>query len=267
MSFVVHNNTYMETFDKPTTLKPDTAIKLAISGNRRGRNSMKLIASWSGGKDSCFALHKALQDGHEVQNMLIMMQDKNTSNFHMISGELLDAQAQAIGIPILKVPTTPQKYEENFKKILQDAKKKGAEGIITGDIYDVALHEPGWLDKITKEIGLVPVRPLWHRNTTEVLDEWINEDFKATVVRVKKEVLGMDYLGRTLDRSFFNDLKNLGNVDLCGERGEYHTFVTDGPIFNKSIEIQESKSSTVNGWGRLEITKFTVKSKGRKATK
>ncbi len=225
---------------------------------------MKLIASWSGGKDSCFALHKTLQGGHQVQNLLIMMQDKNTSNFHMISSQLLDAQAKAVGIPILKVSTTPQKYEEDFKRALQDAKKKGVEGIITGDIFDVALHEPGWLDKITKEIGLTPVRPLWHKDTTEVLDEWINEGFKATVVRVKRELLSMNYLGRTLDRSFFNDLKKLGNIDLCGEHGEYHTFVTDGPIFKERIEIQESKTSTINGWGRLEITKFTVKPKAGK---
>jgi uncharacterized protein (TIGR00290 family) len=224
---------------------------------------LKLIASWSGGKDSCFALHKAIQEGHQVQNLLIMMQDKGTSNFHMISSQLLDAQSQAIGIPIVKVPSTPETYEEKFTHALREAKKKGAEGIITGDIYDVALHEPGWLDKITKEIGLTPVRPLWHRDTTEVLDEFINEGFKATVVRVKKELLGMEWLGRALDRKFFNDLKKLGTIDLCGERGEYHTFVTDGPIFKKRIEIQETKTSTVNGWGRLEITRFALKPKAK----
>ncbi len=224
---------------------------------------MRLICSWSGGKDSCFALYKAMKEGHQVQNLLTMMQDKSTSNFHMISSQLLDAQSEALGIPIVKVPTTPESYEKDFVKALREAKKKGAEGIITGDIFDVALHEAGWLDKITAEIGLKPVRPLWHRDTTEVLDEWINEGFKATVVRMKKELLTMDYLGRNLDRSFFNDLKKLGNIDLCGEHGEYHTFVTDGPNFKKRIEVQETKTSTVNGWGRLEITKFAVKPKGR----
>jgi len=224
---------------------------------------MKLIASWSGGKDSAFALHKAIQQGHNVQNLLIMMQDKGKSNFHMISTELLDAQSAAIGIPITKTPTTPETYEQKFTNALQNAKENGAEGIITGDIYDVALHETGWLDKITKEIGLKPVRPLWHRDTTEVLDEFINEGFKATVVRVKKDLLGMEYLGKTLNRQFYNDLKKLGNIDLCGERGEYHTFVTDGPIFKKQIEIQETAKTTINGWGRLEITKFTLKPKGR----
>ena len=225
---------------------------------------MKLIASWSGGKDSCFALHKAIQQGHNVQNLLIMMQDKGKSNFHMISTELLDAQSEALNIPITKTPTTPETYEQNFTQSLQNAKENGAEGIITGDIFDVALHEAGWLDKITKEIGLKPVRPLWHRDTTEVLDEFINEGFKATVVRVKTDLLGMEYLGKTLNRQFYNDLKKLGNIDLCGERGEYHTFVTDGPIFKKKIEIQQTQPSTINGWGRLEITKFTLKPKGGK---
>jgi uncharacterized protein (TIGR00290 family) len=224
---------------------------------------MKVIASWSGGKDSCFALHKAIQQGHTVQNLLIMMQDKGKSNFHMISTELLDAQSEAIGIPIVKVPTTPETYEQQFTKALREAKAKGAEGIITGDIFDVALHEAGWLDKITNEIGLKPVRPLWHRDTTEVLDEVINEGFKATVVRIKKELLGMEWLGRELNRQFFNDLKKLGTIDLCGERGEYHTFVTDGPVFKKKIEIQQTQASTINGWGRLEITRFALKPKGR----
>jgi len=222
---------------------------------------MKLMASWSGGKDSCFALHKAQQHGHTIQNLLIMMQDQGESNFHMISTELLDAQSEALGIPITKMPTTPETYEQQFKKALREAKAKGAQGIVTGDIFDVAQHEAGWLERICANVGLTPVKPLWHRDTTQVLNEFINVGFKAIVVRVKTAVLGMEYLGRTIDTQFFNDLKKLGNVDLCGEYGEYHTFVIDGPIFKKKIEIQETKTSTINGWGRLEITKFALKPK------
>ena len=222
---------------------------------------MKLIASWSGGKDSCFALHKAQQQGHTIQNLLIMMQDQGKSNFHMISTELLDAQSEALGIPITKQPTTPETYEQQFKKALREAKANGAQGLVTGDIFDVAQHEAGWLERICANVGLTPVKPLWHRDTTQVLNEFINVGFKAIVVRVKTAVLGMEYLGRTIDTQFFNDLKKLGNVDLCGEYGEYHTFVIDGPIFKKKIEIQETKTSTINSWGRLEITKFTLKPK------
>jgi uncharacterized protein (TIGR00290 family) len=224
---------------------------------------MKLIASWSGGKDSCFAVHKAIQQGHQIQNLLIMMSDRGKSNFHMISSELLDAQSQAINIPITKRNTTPATYEKEFKKALTQMKTKGVEGIVTGDIYDVALHEPGWLDRVCKEVDIKPVKPLWHRDTTQVLAEVINEGFKATVVRVKTNLLGMEWLGRQLNREFYNDLLNLGTVDLSGERGEYHTFVTDGPLFKKRIEVLETNKTTVNGWGLLEIKRFALKPKGR----
>lgn len=189
------------------------------------------------------------------------MQDQGKSNFHMISTELLDAQSEALGIPITKQPTTPETYEQQFKKALREAKANGAQGLVTGDIFDVAQHEAGWLERICANVGLTPVKPLWHRDTIQVLNEFINVGFKAIVVRVKTAVLGMEYLGRTIDTQFFNDLKKLGNVDLCGEYGEYHTFVIDGPIFKKKIEIQETNTSTINGWGRLEITKFALKPK------
>ena len=222
---------------------------------------MKAITSWSGGKDSAYATYKAIQEGFEIQNLLIMMQDQGKSNFHMISRELLDAQAEALQIPIIKWNTTPETYEQQFKKALLDAKANGAQAIITGDIFDVAQHEPAWLERICNEVGIKPIKPLWQQDTKQLLQEFINQVFKATVVRVKTAKLGMEYLGRTLNQQFYNDLLKLGNVDLCGEFGEYHTFVTDGPIFKKQIEIQQTKTSAINGWGRLEIIRFQLKPK------
>ena len=224
---------------------------------------MKLVAAWSGGKDSCFACYKAIQDGHEISNLLIMMSDPSESNFHLIRADMLDAQSQAIEIPIVKQTTTPNTYEQEFKKALLKMKGEGVEGIVTGDVFDVALHEPGWLDRICKEVGLTPVRPLWHRDTQQILDEFINEGFKATLVRIKTDVLGMDWLGREINTKFFDDLLKLGTVDPCGENGEFHTFVTDGPLFKKNrIEILESEKVKLNGNGRLVIKRFEVKPKG-----
>ena len=224
---------------------------------------MKVAAAWSGGKDSCFACYKAIQEGYDVAQLLIMMSNKNTSNFHMISSELLDAQSQAVGIPIVKWVTTPHNYEQDFKKALLQMKAKGVEGIVTGDVYDVALHEAGWLDRVCKEVGLKPVKPLWHRDTGQIINEFINVGFKATVVRVKNDVLGLEWLGRQITKQFVDDLAKLGTVDPCGERGEFHTFVTDGPLFKNSIEILETEKTTVNGYGRLEIKRFKVKPKGQ----
>ena len=224
---------------------------------------MKVVASWSGGKDSCFACYKAIQEGYEVSNLLIMMSDPSVSNFHLIRSDMLDAQSEAMRIPIVKWTTTPDTYEEDFKKALLKMKAQGIEGIVTGDVFDVALHEAGWLDRICKEVGLTPVRPLWHRDTKQILDEFIKEGFKATLVRVKLDLLGMDWLGREIDRKFFDDLLKLGTVDPCGEHGEFHTFVTDGPLFKKKrIEILESEKTKLNSHGRLVIKRFEVKPKG-----
>jgi len=228
---------------------------------------MKVVASWSGGKDSCFACYKSLQEGHDVSQLLIMMSDPSKSNFHMIRSDMLDAQSQAIGIPIVKWTTTPDTYEQEFKKALQQMKAKGVEGIVTGDVYDVALHEAGWIDRICKEVGLKSVKPLWHRDTQQILSEFINEGFKATVVRVKTDVLGMEWLGREINKEFFDDVLKLGTVDPCGERGEFHTFVTDGPLFKKRIEILESEKVKLNGHGRLVIKRFKLKPKGEKIRK
>jgi uncharacterized protein (TIGR00290 family) len=192
-----------------------------------------------------------------------MMSDPSKSNFHMISSELLDAQAQSIGIPIVKWTTTPETYEQDFKKALLQMKAKGIEGIVTGDVFDVALHEAGWLDRICKEVGLTPVRPLWHRDTQKILEEFINDGFKATLVRVKLDLLGMEWLGREINKKFFDDLLKLGTIDPCGEHGEFHTLVTDGPLFKKKrIEILESEKTKLNSHGRLVIKRFEVKSKG-----
>ncbi len=224
---------------------------------------MKIVAAWSGGKDSCFACYKAIQEGYEVSNLLIMMSDPSESNFHLIRADILDAQSQAIGIPIVKCTTTPGTYEHDFKKALMKMKVEGVEGIVTGDVFDVALHEAGWLDRICREVGLTPVRPLWHRDTKQILNEFINEGFKATLVRVKTDKLGMDWLGREVNREFLDDLLKLGTVDPCGEHGEFHTFVTDGPLFKKNrIEILESEKVKLNGNGRLAIKSFEVKPKG-----
>lgn len=223
---------------------------------------MKLVAAWSGGKDSCFACYKAIQEGNEVSNLLVMMSALNESNFHMIRADMLDAQSQAIEIPIMKSTTTIDHYEQDFKRALLKMKAKGVEGIVTGDVFDVALHEAGWLNRICKEVGLTPVRPLWHSDTQQILKEFINEGFKATLVRIKTDLLEMEWLGREINKEFFDDLVKLDKVDPCGENGEFHTFVTDGPLFKRNrIEILESEKVKLNGNGRLIIKRFQVKPK------
>ncbi len=225
---------------------------------------MKVVASWSGGKDSCYAYYLAAQQSHEVMNLLTMMMSKEKSNFHMIPSDILDAQSDAIGIPLVKQQATPKTYENDFKSALKKFKTQGAEGLVTGDIYEVAGHEEGWLGRVLKEVGLTPVKPLWMGDTKQIYLDYLKTGFKATVVRTNLEKLGVEWLGKVLDKKFYDDILKLGNVDPCGEGGEYHTVVTDGPTFKKKIEILEAQKHKLDGgFGYLEIKKFVVKPKGK----
>jgi len=122
---------------------------------------MQVVAAWSGGKDSCYAYYLATQQGFEVVNLLTMMMSETKSNFHMIPSGILDAQANAIGIPLAKQMATLKTYENDFKSALRKLKANGVEGLVTGDIYEVAGHEQGWLGRVLKEVGLKPIKPLW----------------------------------------------------------------------------------------------------------
>jgi len=222
---------------------------------------MKIAASWSGGKDSAYALHIAKQQGHEVSCLLTMMSEEK-SKFHLIRSDLLDAQAEAIKVPLIKKQTTNETYEQDFKAVLAELKTKNVEGLVTGDICQVAGHEEDWLNRVCREIGLNPIRPLWMGDTKQIYLNYIDVGFKATVIRANLSKLGIEWLGQTLDKKFYNNLLNLDDIDPCGERGEYHTIVTDGPYFKKKIEILETQKHTFNGsFGYLEIKNFTLKTK------
>jgi diphthine-ammonia ligase len=229
---------------------------------------MKVIISWSGGKDSSFAYYKALKANFSVVSLVTFMHTADKSNFHGIKADILDEQAKSIGIQIHKSVTEPESYEKYFKETLLHFKASGVQGLVTGDISEVPIHEEGWIERVCTEVGLKPIRPLWQTNTTQIFKDYIKAGFKATVVRTKLDALGEEWLGRQLDQSFLNDILQLHGVDPCGEGGEYHTIVTDGPIFKNQINIVKTTKSTQNGYGHLEIDQYTIdpKNNGEKPT-
>jgi uncharacterized protein (TIGR00290 family) len=219
---------------------------------------MKVVAAWSGGKDSAFAVYKAQQQGYTVTSLVTFMHSEKLSNFHGIKTELLDAQAEAVDIPLVKRVTKPNKYEAEFKDALRQLKAEGAEGLVTGDIYEVANHEQGWLERVCGEVGVKPVRPLWQGETLQIFKDFLSAGFEATVVRTKAAILGEDWLGRELNQKFLADILKLGKVDPCGENGEYHTFVTSGPNFKSRIKLLETRKSIRDGFGQLDVVRFEV---------
>lgn len=195
------------------------------------------IVSFSGGKDSSLALYHTMQTG-TVTGLIVMLEEKGQrSRSHAMPLDIIIAQAQAIGLPIYMVSSRWGDYEAKFIELLTQAKQQGAEVLVTGDL-DMPEHGC-WHDRITQQVGLKLGMPLWLRPHREVVEEFINLGFRSIIVTVNLK-LGMtiDDLGKILSLEYIQELENRG-IDPCGEGGEFHTTVIDGPIFNKAIPVRK----------------------------
>ncbi len=221
----------------------------------------RVFTSWSGGKDCCLALHRAKTGGMDIRYLANMVtEDGQRSCSHGISAAVIKKQAEALGIPIAQRPTTRDTYEAEFIKMLRDFKREGIEGGVFGDI-DFSPHRE-WIERVCKGAGITPHLLLWQESQKKLMEEFIDAGFQAVVVAVKAELLGEEALGRTVDRKFLAYLAELDKgITPCGEAGEYHTLVIDGPLFQKRLEITESEKVTRGDHHFLEILKIKLKAK------
>lgn len=220
---------------------------------------MIVAASWSGGKDSCLACYKAMQEGHKVASLVnfISQQYKRVS-FHGIPADLIVEQARSIGIPLLQRETTGNDYEEQFKKAISSLVEVGIEGMVFGDVY--LQEHRDWVEKVCSEVGVRVLEPLWGVNTKNVYSEFVDLGFEAIVVSVKSDLIQKDWVGHNVDKKFLEYLEK-SRIDSCGENGEYHTFVTDGPIFTKRIVVLDEEIISRNDHWFANILKYTVENK------
>jgi len=219
------------------------------------QNHKKAFVSWSGGKDSALACYSATKNNEvEIAYLLNMLSENGThSRSHHLSVAVLKAQAEAVGIPIMQRQAAWGDYEEEFKKALAVFKEEGVQTGVFGDI-DVQEHRD-WVERVCGETGLNAILPLWQRSRESLMDEFIAIGFKAVIVAVKFGCMGSQWLGRQLDRQFVEDMKHLPQVDLCGENGEYHTFVYNGPIFKAPVAFSVGeKIETQDAHCFLDIT-------------
>jgi len=223
----------------------------------------QVFTSWSGGKDSCLACYQTVVSGLKVRYLLNMItEDGRRSWTHGQSVELLQAQSQAIGIPLIQRQTTMANYETEFKDALLSLKQEGVTGGVFGDI-DIEEHRQ-WIEQICGEVALTPHLPLWGQAQEKILGSFIASGFEAVVVVAKADLFGEEWLGRKIDLDFLSYLSELGqrrSIQLCGEAGEYHTFVTDGPLFDQRIEILETNTVSREGYWFLEISKHSLRTK------
>ena len=226
--------------------------------------NIPVISSWSGGKDSCLACYKAIQQGYQV-NYLLNFASSETQRccFHGIENEIMKMQADAIGISLIQkeVSNNMQDYEKEFKSAVNELKSCGIQGMVFGDIY-LDEHKE-WVDRVCNDMGIACIEPLWNQSTESIITEFIDAEFKAVIISAKSDLFREEFLGRLIDYDLVEELKRR-EICLCGENGEFHTFVVDGPIFKKEIRIIESQPLFIEGFWKhwsLDIKKVEINTK------
>ena len=198
----------------------------------------KAIFCWSGGKDSAYCLHKVLSEKtFDVRYLLTTVNDNfKRISMHGVREELLEMQASALGIELLKVKVsegTNSEYENQMETALLKAKSEGIDHVIFGDIFleDLKVYR----EKNLEKVGMQGVFPLWKIDTKWLINDFISKGFKTITCCVNDGYLNDDWVGTEINTELVNKLPL--NVDPCGENGEFHTFCYEGPLFKKKIEF------------------------------
>ena len=200
------------------------------------------ILSWSGGKDASLSLYYLQQENREV-NTLFTTINKHLQRItmHGVHISLLEKQVESLGckLELISLPEniSMKKYNDLMGNFLQAKRDLGVEEVVFGDIYLEDLKN--FRDKELAQFKLNTHYPLWGKNTLKIAEEFIQLGFKAIVVAVSSNKLGEEHVGKEFDLDFINSLPK--DVDPCGENGEFHTFVYNGPNFKFPVELQKGE--------------------------
>lgn len=216
----------------------------------------KVLVSWSTGKDSAYALQQIRQsDKYEIVGILsTITEDYDRVSMHSTRHELLKKQAERLGLPLYPVfipsACSYDTYEICMLAALEQVIKIGISHVVFGDLFleDIKKYRESQLAKI----NLTPLFPLWGRNTTLLASEMIHAGIKAITTCVDPRKLDSSFVGRQFDEEFLHDLPK--GIDHCGEQGEFHTFVYDGPMFDKPISISQGIVVERDGYIFTDLT-------------
>lgn len=199
----------------------------------------KMACSWSGGKDSCYALMQMINQGFTLQVLVNMMNENGIiSRSHGLPLPVLQQQARAMNIPLIAIPTSWNEYEKNFTNTLLDIKTRfEVENMVFGDI-DLQAHRD-WEEMVCSNAGINAFLPLWQKDRKLLMYEMLEAGIETIIVSCNT-ILGEEFLGQEITASLIPVLENKG-VDVCGENGEFHTLVIDCPLFDHSINLPEFK--------------------------
>jgi len=200
----------------------------------------KVVLAWSGGKDSAMALHALLTSSqYNVVSLLTTISEQyERISHHGVRVELLEQQAAALGIRLHKLYLHQTNcdiadYEAAMKKVMLEYKEKDVLTVAFGDVFLQDLRE--YREHNLAKVGMKGIFPIWHRDTTEIVQTFIDLGFRAYLTCVDGEKLGKEFAGRPIDADLIRDLPD--GVDPCGENGEFHSYVYDGPIFQRPVGV------------------------------
>jgi len=201
---------------------------------------MKLGCSWSGGKDSCYALMKALRDEHELVALVNMMNENGKiSRSHGLPLPVLQQQAASMQVPLHAQPTSWNQYQQHFVDTLQKVRQHhSVEAMVFGDI-DLQEHRD-WEEMVCQKAGLNALLPLWKQDRRKLVMNMLDAGIESMIVSCNS-AMGEKFLGRMITPDLVAELETIG-VDVCGENGEFHTVVINCPLFNKEIVLPSYKS-------------------------
>jgi uncharacterized protein (TIGR00290 family) len=203
----------------------------------------KVILCFSGGKDSILALYELQrQRNYEVVTLLTTItSDYDRISMHGVNAKLLELQAKSLGLLVEKVPipknSTDKQYEFKMREVLEKYQQKGIDCVAFGDIFLEDIR--GYRETNLSKIGFKAIFPIWKKDTTKLAESFINLGFKAVITCVDRHIVDKTFVGRTFDEQFLSEIPS--NIDPCGENGEFHSFVYDGPIFSKRICHKKGK--------------------------
>jgi uncharacterized protein (TIGR00290 family) len=202
------------------------------------RMQEKVLISWSGGKDSALALYELMKtsDCEVIALLTTVNEDYDRVSLHGVRSSLLEHQAGSLNLPIEKVMVykdiSEESYESKMREVLVRHQAKGVEAVVFGDVFLESVRDRR-MEKLS-QISMKAIFPLWGKSTNELAERFVELGFKAIIVFIDTHVLDKQFIGREYDQEFFAELPT--DIDPCGENGEFHTFVYDGPIFSRPIQ-------------------------------
>lgn len=206
-----------------------------VKGDYKVKDKL-FVASWSGGKDSAMAYYRAIKAGAVPKRLWTMFEeDKERSKSHALPPEVVEAQAERLGVPLMVSGADWAGYEVAFLNAMRSCKEAGIHHGVFGDI-DLEDHLK-WVQETCAKVEMEAIHPLWMEPRRKILEEFVAAGFEAYVVVVNTKMMPAHFIGRKFTIELMDELEALG-IDSCGESGEFHTVVVDGPIFSERVPIK-----------------------------